>query len=316
MAHLAAFKGILGHLFNLSPNYIVLSDVIKDIKSIKIQGAEAIARAGLQALGNEVKRSRNEGNALIDEMRAVSKKLLSARPTEPMLRNLLCETIYNAQTKGRKELIEFFPAKLDELEEDRKRIVEFASRRLSGARVVFTHCHSSTVTESIIGAWVKRVICTETRPRYQGHKTAREIAGAGIPVTMIVDSASRTMMKQADLIIIGADAITSHGAVVNKIGSGMIASIAKELRKPLFVATSSYKFDPLTVEGYIEPIEERDPREVLAKKIKGVRVVNPAFEAVSPDRIDSIITEFGIIHPSDITNLMRGKKPWLFKVKI
>lgn len=296
----------------------MLSDVIRDIKSIKIQGAEAIARAGLKALGNEVKRSRKKGNALIGEMKAVSKKLLSARPTEPMLRNLLCEAIYAAQSRNKKGLLAFFPKKLLELEEDRGRIVGFASRKLSGARVVFTHCHSSTVTESIIGALGKggRVICTETRPRYQGHRTAREIANAGIPVTMIVDSASRTMMKQADLIIIGADAITAKGAVINKIGSGMIASLAKELKKPLLIATSSYKFDPLTAEGYSEPIEERDPREVLPKKIPGVRVVNPAFEAISPEKIDSIITESGIIRPSDITGIMRERKPWLFRVKI
>jgi ribose 1,5-bisphosphate isomerase len=76
------------------------------------------------------------------------------------------------------------------------------------------------------------IICTETRPVFQGRFTAREMLDLGVKTTMIVDSASRFLMNDADLVIVGADAITSEGNVINKIGTSMIALAAYEHDSP------------------------------------------------------------------------------------
>ena len=68
-------------------------------------------------------------------------------------------------------------------------------------------------------------------------------------------------MKKSDIVIMGADAITVNGAVVNKIGSSLIALAAKEQRKPLIIAAGSHKIDPVTLKGYLEPIEQRPPQD-------------------------------------------------------
>ncbi len=146
------------------------------------------------------------------------------------------------------------------------------------------------------------VVCTETRPVNQGLLTAKEIAKMRIPVTLIVDSAARTFMKKCDLVVIGADAITSTGDVVNKIGSSNIALIAEDLKKPFYVAAGTHKIDPATAQGFLEPIEERPEKEVT-KKIKGVKIRNPAFDAVPARRITGIITELGVMPPQSVYRL-------------
>ena len=88
------------------------------------------------------------------------------------------------------------------------------------------------------------VICTETRPAYQGRITAKELVDLGIDTTFIVDSAARTFIDDADVVFVGADAITSEGNVVNKIGSGGIAVFASEALVTFYVLSELLKFYP------------------------------------------------------------------------
>jgi len=124
----------------------------------------------------------------------------------------------------------------------------------------------------------------------------------GIPVTLIIDSAARYFMNEIDKVIVGADAIAANGAVINKIGTSLIALAAKEARTLFFVAAETYKFSPETVIGALIKIEERGPSEVLPssrlRKYKGVTVKNPSFDVTPAEYIDLIITEKGIIPPS------------------
>ena len=144
----------------------------------------------------------------------------------------------NAQTEKvdalRQVVIENADIFLKDLAASSQRAAEIGAKRIGDGSVVFTHCHSSTVTRMLAKAKADgadfRVICTETRPAYQGRITAKELVGLGIDTTFIVDSAARTFMGEADIVFVGADAITSEGNVVNKIGTGGIAVLASEAR--------------------------------------------------------------------------------------
>jgi len=145
------------------------------------------------------------------------------------------------------------------------------------------------------------VFVRETRPRFQGHITAKALASAGIPVTLIVDSAARYFMKTVDLVVIGADTVAVNGAVINKIGTSELALVAKESRVNVMVGAETYKFDPKTISGELVKIEERDWREVISeeklKSIGNIKVRNPAFDVTPPQYIDVIVTERGVIPP-------------------
>jgi ribose 1,5-bisphosphate isomerase len=176
-------------------------------------------------------------------------------------------------------------------------------RRIKHGSTILTHCNSSAALSVIKEAHRAGkdidVFATESRPRLQGHLTVRELREEGIPVTLIVDSAVRYFMREIDYVIVGADAITVNGALINKIGTSQIALAANEFRVPFMVAAETYKFSPKTLAGETVVIEERSAGEVAHDELIsiGVRVRNPAFDITPRRYIDLIITEIGAIPP-------------------
>ena len=189
-------------------------------------------------------------------------------------------------------------------------------RIIDGSRVL-THCHSSAVSEILRAAKDDGVdfelFITETRPRYQGRITAREMAEAGVKATMLVDSAVRTFLKRVDLVLVGSDAITSEGNVINKIGTSLIALAAQEARTPFYVATELFKFDPQTIHGDFEVIEERSSDEVWADPPEDLTIRNPAFDVTRRDYIHGIICEEGVISPHTVVEAVRRRYPWILE---
>jgi len=185
----------------------------------------------------------------------------------------------------------------------KQKIGEIGAKRIKDGWTIMTHCNSSTALAVIKTAFRQgkniEVIATESRPRYQGHLTVKELTAEGIPTTLIVDSAVRFFMSEVDCVIVGADTITVNGALINKIGTSQIALCAKEARVPFMVCAETYKFSPATLFGELVVIEERDPKEVAPEEILklGVKVRNPAFDVTPRDYIDLIITEIGAIPP-------------------
>jgi ribose 1,5-bisphosphate isomerase len=268
--------------------------ICRDIKAVKIQGAENVAKAAVEAL------------MLRSDPRAVA-KLISLRPTEPCLRNVV------RYVRGNPE--KFGPLALLHFEDSAKKIAQYGSMKIEDGMTVFTHCHSSVVIDIIRKAKEQgkkfSVNCTETRPLFQGRKTARDVAAIGIPVTMWVDSGARIAMKESDMFIFGADAITSEGKVVNKIGTEMFAEIAESYGKDAYCCTNSWKYDPVTVFGKKEPVERRDAKEIWDKPPRGVKIMNLAFENVDRKLITSIISELGDFSPSVFVQEVRKAYPWI-----
>ena len=172
---------------------------------------------------------------------------------------------------------------------DKEKIMEIGANRVPMREqtiTIMTHCHSSITTGILIRAFEQgknfNVICTETRPRFQGRLTAQELIDAGIDTTMFSDSAMRWCMRNHEIsfILIGADAITSEGTVLNKIGSRLLALASRELHVPVYVATPLLKFNPKSSFGSLEKIDMRPEEEVWPKSDRPakLKILNPAFE--------------------------------------
>ncbi|MDD1697689.1 MAG: ribose 1,5-bisphosphate isomerase, partial [Methanoregula sp.] len=158
------------------------------------------------------------------------------------------------------------------------------------------------------------VFATEVRPRNQGYVTIRTLNDAGIKTNFIVDSAVRSFIHEVDLVIVGADAVTVNGAVVNKIGTSQVAHTAHEARVNVLVAAETYKFAPRTIIGELITIEERGGNEILADEISRslphVTVRNPAFDVTPAEFIDLIVTEAGVIPPQMAYIIIRDYLGW------
>lgn len=283
-------------------------EIINSIKDLKIQGAEKIAVAAVEAFALKLKTTRDH-----HELEKARQELTAIRPTEPALRNALTYCINNY--KKTKNVGNFV---INYFKESKNKIAETGAKKIQDGMIVFTHCHSSTV-EAICQKAKEQgkkftVYNTETRPRYQGRITAENIAKMGIPVVHFVDSAGRTFLKKADLFLFGCDAVTAEGKIYNKIGTENFAEFANENRIPTYSVTNSWKFDPLTSFGTEETIEQRDPKEVWENPPAGVTIMNPAFEVISPDIITGIITELGIFKPETLIIEVQKAYPWMFKV--
>ncbi len=287
-----------------------MNNIIEDIRELRIQGAERIATAGITLLGQVAKEC--QLNEFSERMEALRKDLIAARPTEPCLFNALAYCVQ----KNREETLKRVEGAISHFEEAEKKIAAHGARKIKNGMKIFTHCHSTTVVGILKLAWEGgksfQVYNTETRPKFQGRLTAEELSSLGIEVHHMVDSAARLGLKKADMALFGCDAITSEGKVANKIGTELIAEAAQRLSTPVYVCTDSWKFDPKTIYGEPEPIEERKKEEVWENPPKGVIIQNPAFELVDPGLIAGIISELGVMRPSLFLEEVRHAYPWMW----
>lgn len=294
--------------------------VLADISSLKIQGAESIAKEAVKSLAYIVHSSRARSpSELMASLRAAQEQLLRARPTEPCMRNAL-EYVLSARDNDIVHLVHGLEANikyvLNYFDNAEKTIAEIGSQKVPEKGVVFTHCHSSTVMMVLAKARFSgrrfEVHNTETRPLFQGRITAKELSALDIKVFHYVDSAARLALKKADVVLFGADAIQSDGRIINKIGTELMLEVAKKRDIPCYCCAVSWKFDPLSVYGADEPIENRRREELWDKPPKGVTIMNPAFEIVDPLLVTGIISELGVYRPEVFVDQVRRAQPWMF----
>ncbi|MEM2963405.1 MAG: S-methyl-5-thioribose-1-phosphate isomerase [Candidatus Anstonellales archaeon] len=310
------------------------------IKSLKIQGARNIAKAAVKALAHQAKSSRaRNASEFISELLEAADILASSRPTEPMLRNSLRKALRFVFFRLNLENTEDISVLKERMEHEARefesnmrrnseRIAEIGSKLIPKNSVVLTHCHSSTVTAILIRAsetrGIKQVVCTETRPLLQGRITAKELHNAGIKCTLIADSAVRASIAEfrPAVVIVGSDAISVSGELINKIGTSQIAELANSRGIPFYCAAEIYKFDPATIWGKMEDIEARPKEELLSTlkpssslkgsffggiKLKGVDAFNPAFDRTEAKLITSYITELGIFPPQSLSGIVSSE---------
>lgn len=298
---------------------------VERIRRLEVQGARNVAIAAIKALESLAKETKAKTReTFMKELSEAKTLLFAARETEPLMRNAVRWVMSQVEDSDERNVCEL--ANLvssssqnfqKNLEASKKRIAEIGSKRVLDGFVVFTHCHSSTVTSMLSMALKEgksfEVICTETRPAFQGRITAKEMLALGVKTTFIVDSAARSFMKNVDLVVVGADAITSEGNVVNKIGSGTLALLAREARKPFYVVSELLKFDPATLYGEYEKIEERSRDEVWKEAPAELTVRNPAFDVTPRDLIHGVICEEGIVSPQSVAEVVHRAYPWVFE---
>ncbi len=276
-----------------------LNKTCHEINSLKIQGAERIAFYGIKALEHTIKSSKSKNKfPLIREANLARKKLLATRVTEPELKNYL-DYIINYMKLYRngdykKAILKRIKEVLKEKQERKKEIILHGSKLIQRNMTIYTHCHSTSVTGILKEAAKKHKVIvhnTETRPLYQGRITAKELSKANIKTIHYTDSAMPIATENVDMMLIGADAITSKN-FYNKTGSFTVALLSKYHRTPLYVCASLWKYSNEEIE-----IEQRSPKEILSSTSKNIKVHNPAFDRIPLKYVHAFICEEGVLSP-------------------
>lgn len=203
------------------------------------------------------------------------------------------------------------------------------ARLLKSGMRVLTHCNAGALATAGHGtalgvfrtavAQGKKisVIADETRPFLQGARlTAWEMVQERIPVTLITDNMAGHLMAQGeiDAVVVGTDRVAANGDVANKIGTYMVAVLARRHRIPFYVACPVSTIDGKTSRGDRIPIEERNPEEVrghggIRWAAPGADIRNPAFDITPAALVTGLITERGVIfrpNRKKIRSLLRG----------
>jgi len=190
------------------------------IRKLEVQGARNTAIAAIKALESLAAATKAKTRKdLIEELSEAKALLFASRETEPLMRNAVKWVITQVEDSDERNVAELSNLVSSNsqnfqksLEESKERIAEIGAKRIRTGSVVFTHCHSSTVTYMLSKALKAgrrfEVVCTETRPAFQGRITAKEMLTLGVKTTFIVDSAARSFINNVDLVVVGADAIT------------------------------------------------------------------------------------------------------------
>jgi methylthioribose-1-phosphate isomerase len=207
-------------------------------------------------------------------------------------------------------------------------VIREIAERKAGPVNILTHCNAGWLATIDWGTALAPIYVAheagiplhvwvdETRPRNQGAAlTAFELAGHGVPHTVIADNAGGHLMQhgQVDLCIVGSDRTTATGDVGNKIGTYLKALAAKDNNVPFYAALPFSTIDWSLKDGVAEiPIEERSTQELThmrgrtaAGDFETVEIVapgspaaNPAFDVTPARLVTGIITERGIARAS------------------
>ena len=147
------------------------------------------------------------------------------------------------------------------------------------------------------------VFADETRPLLQGARlTSYELSASGVDVTLICDNMSASVMSKGlvQAVFVGCDRVAANGDTANKIGTSVVAAVAKYYGVPVYICAPTSTIDMETPTGAEIHIEERPAAEVTEMWYKermapeGVKVYNPAFDVTDHELIAGIVTEYGV----------------------
>jgi methylthioribose-1-phosphate isomerase len=300
-------------------------EIADAIKKMVVRGAPAIGVSA--AMGLALGASQSVGTSVADleyDFKYMCQVMEATRPTAVNLfwavermRGALVKA--KGETKNVEEVKERLVSEaLAIFNEDiasNRALGKFGGELIADGATVLTHCNAGAlatagdygtalgVIRGAIDAGKRvSVIADETRPFLQGARlTAWELAQDNIPVTVITDNMAGHVMKEGkvDCVVVGADRIAANGDAANKIGTYMVAVLAKQHNIPFYVAAPISTVDLNTPTGEEIPIEQRGAKEVThigdhQLTPDGVDVHNFAFDVTPNEFINAIITDRGV----------------------
>jgi methylthioribose-1-phosphate isomerase len=288
-----------------------VTDLVDAIRTLAVRGAPALGVVGAFGVAIAARAHPDDPAAA----RADAARIANARPTAVNL-SWGVERALTRLADGPDAVLAEAAAVLDEDERINRTASARAADLLQGLCPdrplrVLTHCNAGALAT---GSWgtalgaifhladrdaIELVVTTETRPLLQGARlTAWELAEAGIPYRLAVDSAAPALIARGlvDCAVVGADRIAANGDTANKIGTYSLALAAHRSGIPFLVVAPESTVDENLPDGKGIVIEERDPVEVTAyhgmpTAPGGADAYNPAFDVTPIELITAVVTE-------------------------
>lgn len=235
-----------------------ITDRINRVSKDTVHGATWLTRQAISTLSLAAKESQAEtAEQFIEEMKQIARAVARAKPDMVSIANyansFLAEIIRAGQQRDPAALKSYAVAKgLELLRASRQSLlktVEYASAIIKDNDTIATCSYSSTVCRVLVAAKNKdtnfRVVIAESKvdSTSYGEIAAIELAKYSIPAEIFADNDISRRIAKATKAIIGADAVSAAGYIVNGSPSLRLAQAARNKHIPLYVVCETAKFD-------------------------------------------------------------------------
>lgn len=311
-----------------------IEDIWEAIYLLKVRGAPAIGVSAAIGVYLEADKVQTEDmEVFCEEFLKAKNYLATSRPTavnlfwaldrmEAVVEQNKDKSVSEVKALLREEAVRIH----DEDVEVCRKIGEYALELVKPGDGLLTHCNAGQLATVKYGTATApmylgqergygfHIYADETRPLLQGARlTAFELQAAGMDVTLICDNMSASVMKKGlvNAVFVGCDRVASNGDAANKIGTSVVACVAKQYGVPVYVCAPTSTIDMTLASGDEIPIEERPAEEITEmwyeKRMapEGVKVYNPCFDVTDHELIAGIVTEYGVVRAPYSENLKK-----------
>ena len=261
---------------------------VKRIREDREHGARQLALEALRALAEVAPDTDSE------ELRDCARALVLARPMMAVIENAMALAWERCQAtgdpvKGAAQAIERLESAPDGM--------AASARGVIPRDTLITLTYSSAVIEVLNRLRPRRVIVSESRPLYEGQRTARALAGQGVSLTLITEAQMALFVCEAEAVVVGADSVQADGSLVNKVGTHLLALAARAEKVPLYVLAETLKVAaPSQPQRFT--VEEGKRHEV--SRMRWLEVRNVYFEVTPARLVTAYVTEEGVRKPPEM----------------
>lgn len=306
--------------------------VIEEIRNMNVKGGSPFGRAAAWAYKLALeKENLNSIEEILARFNDISDQMIALKPTMATIYNsksLVYELLEGFSDNTEIDIVKSKIIKLceniiDHSFDSVSKLGRIGSNIIQNGDTIMMHSYSSTLMSIFISAAEQgkefQVICTESRPLRESRLAVKILQSHNVKVTYITDASIWEFMPKADYIIMGADTITWDGSVANKMGTALISQLALVCKKPVYIASEVYKLDQRTKYGYPVVLERRTKDEIIINEsdfdsFDGLDIINQFFDLTPARNITGLITEYGVIAPSNISSCWSDLRDELFNI--
>ena len=297
--------------------FVSTDHVLQEIQDMNVKGGSPFGRAAAWAFKLAVEKEKfNNYSEIESRFKVIRNKLHDLKPTMATINNtslIIEKELELNKEKSVNEISHIISEVADSIIsysfDSVKKVGDIGAAYIKDNDTILMHSYSSTLMEVFIRAAKQgkkfKVICTESRPLRESRNAVNILQELDVETKFISDASVYEFLHLADYVLMGADSLSADGSVANKMGTAQIAKLASFCRIPVFIASELYKLDLRTQFGYAVELERRSKWELVSKddfkKMEKLEVINQFFDLTPANDIRAIITEFGFLHPSQLS---------------
>jgi translation initiation factor 2B subunit (eIF-2B alpha/beta/delta family) len=284
-----------------------LTELRTAIAENTVPGGSAYGRAAAEVIALTLEANPVSGADLERLLTDTATWLVSTKPSMTSMRTvtaLAAETV--AANPTRDAVIAVMREFIANSEASIAKVAEHADTYIKpGAKVLF-HSYSGSLIQILSRAASTAAdltfMLTESRPYRESLRIVQALKELPVEFVAYSDASMAMAAAEADLVLVGADALFRDGSFANKIGSLPLALSCRHAGTPYYVVTEVSKLYP----GDPDDVGmEQRPASEMAEDwelwISGrLTVRNQFFERVPAELVTAYLTDEGVLTPDEV----------------